>query len=129
MDVIEADYMAIHLNPAMELAQPGSDADSNFKHGYDTIGRLVDALDGRVLVKECGCGIGPEQVRRLAAIGVRAIDVSGSGGTSWVKVEALRAEGQLKALGETFSEWGIPTLAATTLAQRNRRAYHRIRRR
>ena len=118
MDVIEADYMAIHLNPAMELAQPGSDADSNFKHGYDTIGRLVDALDGRVLVKECGCGIGPQQVQRLAAIGVRAIDVSGSGGTSWVKVEALRAEGQLKALGETFSEWGIPTLAATALASR-----------
>ena len=51
MDVIEADYMAIHLNPAMELAQPETDADSNFKDGYDTIGRLVDALNGRVLVK------------------------------------------------------------------------------
>ncbi|MEE2756558.1 MAG: type 2 isopentenyl-diphosphate Delta-isomerase [Myxococcota bacterium] len=118
MKSIGADYMAIHLNAAMELCQPGADADSDFRGGFDTIGRVVDALDGRVLVKECGCGIGPNQFRRLVELGVPAIDVSGSGGTSWVKVEALRATGQLAQLGETFAEWGIPTLAATGLASR-----------
>jgi isopentenyl-diphosphate delta-isomerase len=116
MDKIGANYMAIHLNPAMELCQPGADADRDFRSGYDTIGHLNDVLDGRILVKECGCGIGPQQFRQLVALGVRAIDVSGSGGTSWVKVEALRADGQLADLGHTFSEWGIPTLAATGLA-------------
>ncbi|MBV70925.1 MAG: type 2 isopentenyl-diphosphate Delta-isomerase [Myxococcales bacterium] len=118
MKSIGADYIAIHLNAAMELCQPGADADSDFRGGFDTIGRLVDALDGHVLVKECGCGIGPDQFRRLVELGVPAIDVSGSGGTSWVKVEALRATGQLAELGETFAEWGIPTLAATALASR-----------
>jgi len=116
--MIEADYMAIHLNPAMELVQPGADSDSDFRAGYETIAALVDALDGQLIVKECGCGLGPDEAARLESIGVRAVDVSGSGGTSWVKVEALRGEGLQAALGETFAEWGIPTLAATTLVAR-----------
>ncbi len=116
MQRIGADYVAVHLNPAMELVQPGADADSDFRHGYETIARLVDALDGRVLVKECGTGLSPRVVRRLHAAGVRAVDVSGSGGTSWIKVEALRARGALADLGLLFADWGIPTAAATAMA-------------
>ena len=115
-DRIGADYLAVHLNPAMEMVQPGADADSDFRLGYETVARLVDALGGRVLVKECGTGLSPRVVRRLHAAGVRAVDVSGSGGTSWVKVEALRASGQLAELGLLFADWGIPTAAATALA-------------
>ena len=101
-----------------ELVQPSAEADSDFRRGYDTIGALVDAFDGRVIVKECGCGLSPDVVQRLHSLGVRAVDVSGSGGTSWVKVEALRAADQQATLGELFSEWGIPTLAATGMAAR-----------
>ncbi len=111
-EVIEADFLAVHLNAAMELVQPGAESDSDFRDGYDTIGRLVDELDGRLLVKECGAGLSPQVVERLRAVGVAAVDLSGSGGTSWVKVEALRAEGALADLGHLFAEWGIPTLAA-----------------
>ena len=118
MNRIQANYIAVHLNPAMELAQPGAEADSDFTAGYDTIGRLVDTLDGRVIVKECGTGLSASVVQRLESVGVRAVDVSGSGGTSWVKVEALRAEGSLASLGETFAEWGIPTVPATAMARR-----------
>jgi isopentenyl-diphosphate delta-isomerase len=116
MRSIDADYLAIHLNPAMELVQPGADADRDFRSGYETVARAVDALDGRVLVKECGTGISPDVVRRLHALGVRAVDVSGSGGTSWVKVEALRAKGALADLGMLFADWGIPTAAAVAMA-------------
>lgn len=113
---IGADYLAVHLNPAMELVQPGADADSDFRAGYETVARLVDALDGRVLVKECGTGLSPRVVGRLHAAGVRAVDVSGSGGTSWIKVEARRAKGDLADLGLLFADWGIPTAAATAMA-------------
>lgn len=116
MNRIGADCLAVHLNPAMELVQPGADADSDFTGGYETVARLVDALDGRVLVKECGTGLSPRVVRRLHAAGVRAVDVSGSGGTSWIKVEALRAKGDLADLGLLFADWGIPTAAATAMA-------------
>jgi isopentenyl-diphosphate Delta-isomerase len=107
----------VHLNPAQELAQPGDEADHDFRKGYETLARLVDALDGRVLVKECGTGLSPRVVARLHAAGVRAVDLSGSGGTSWVKVESLRATGAQQRLGQLFSGWGIPTAAAVLGAQ------------
>jgi isopentenyl-diphosphate delta-isomerase len=117
MRSIEADYLAIHLNPAMELVQPGSEADSDFRGGYETIARLVDALQGKVLVKECGTGLSARVAARLAGLGVRGLDVSGSGGTSWVKVEALRATGRQARLGQLFADWGIPTAAAVALCR------------
>ena len=116
VEAIEADALAIHLNPAMEVVQPDPDADVDFHGGYDAIARAVEALDGQVIVKECGCGLSPEVVRRLYGVGVKAVDLSGVGGTSWVKLEALRAGGSQAQLGFTLADWGIPTAAATLMA-------------
>ena len=69
-----------------------------------------------MLAKETGAGLGPRTIRRLASAGVRDFDVSGAGGTSWVAVEMLRAEGEQRALGERFRDWGIPTAVCVALA-------------
>ncbi|MFL5319689.1 MAG: type 2 isopentenyl-diphosphate Delta-isomerase [Myxococcaceae bacterium] len=110
MDAISADGMAVHLNAGQELTQPEGDRD--FRGGYQAIEKLAKAMPGKLLVKETGCGISPHVARRLVDAGVRVIDVSGLGGTSWVRVEQLRAEGPAAEVGETFSSWGIPTAAA-----------------
>ncbi|MGH7859329.1 MAG: alpha-hydroxy-acid oxidizing protein, partial [Candidatus Binatia bacterium] len=65
-----------------------------------------------VIVKETGCGISASVGRRLETAGVRAVDVSGAGGTSWVRVEQLRGDERSRALGELFRDWGIPTAAS-----------------
>ncbi|MCP3100082.1 type 2 isopentenyl-diphosphate Delta-isomerase [Myxococcus sp. K15C18031901] len=110
MDAIGADGVALHLNAGQELTQPEGDRD--FRGGYAVVESLVKALGERLLVKETGCGIGPEVARRLAGLGVRHIDVSGLGGTSWVRVEQLRASGVQARVGAEYSAWGIPTAAA-----------------
>src|SRR5260370_11284619 len=102
--------MALHLNAAQELTQPEGDRD--FRGGYEVIARLAKAFGRRLVVKETGCGISPQVARRLVEMGVSAIDVSGLGGTSWVRVEQLRASGIAEEVGRTFSGWGIPTAAA-----------------
>ena len=116
--------MCLHLNPAMELVQP--DGDRSFVGVLDALGRLAAELPVPVVVKETGCGLGWRTAERLARAGIRHVDVSGAGGTSWVAVERERAEGLGRAVGETLSDWGIPTAAAVAYAAHAEPAFETI---
>lgn len=107
---VGADALCVHMNPAMELVQPGGDRD--FSGGLKTFQRLWAELDVPVIAKETGSGISREVATQLRSIGIRHADTSGAGGTSWVGVETLRAEGDGEALGEALWDWGIPTAAS-----------------
>jgi isopentenyl-diphosphate delta-isomerase len=112
---VGADALCIHLNPAMEIVQPGGDRD--FSGGIDVLRRLVEELSVPVIAKETGCGLSRAVASMIRSTGVEHVDVSGAGGTSWVAVEAHRAAPEEKALAEELWDWGIPT-AASVLALR-----------
>jgi isopentenyl-diphosphate delta-isomerase len=113
---IGADALCVHMNPAMEVIQPEGDRD--FRGGLDTFARLKRELSLPVIAKETGNGIGPRTAHRLREIGIGTIDVSGAGGTSWVGVETLRAEGEAREIGQRFWDWGVPTAASVVYARR-----------
>ena len=115
MDEVGADAMCVHMNPAQELVQPGGDSD--FRGGEETFSRLVQELGRPVMAKETGCGISLRTAQRLHRAGVRHVDVSGAGGTSWVAIEALRAQGQQAELGLLLREWGVPTAPSIAFAR------------
>lgn len=112
---IGADAICIHLNTAMEVIQENGDHD--FRGSLETVKRLVAESPLPIIIKETGCGFDRETGEKLAAAGIRWIDVSGAGGTSWVGVETIRNRA-LRHLGEAFWDWGVPT-AASVLELRN----------
>lgn len=108
VDALEANALILHLNPLQECVQ--SHGDRNFKGLFRKIESLCQQLTVPVVVKEVGNGISGAIAQRLLEVGVSAIDVAGTGGTSWAKVEGERAlDAQQRRLGETFAEWGLPT--------------------
>jgi isopentenyl-diphosphate delta-isomerase len=110
---IGADGLGIHLNPAMELIQPGGDTD--FRGVTRAIGKLIESVpDLPVVVKETGCGLSLMDGIALKQVGVKMVEVAGAGGTSWVGVETLRADKQQARLGEMLWDWGVPTAVSTT---------------
>jgi len=113
---VGADALCVHLNPAMELIQLEGDRD--FRGVLDKIEELVGEATVPVVVKETGSGISLDVACRLHARGVRHVDVSGAGGTSWVAVETERLPLSRRTLGETFREWGIPTAASVAFCRR-----------
>ena len=111
VDVLDADGLYLHLNPLQEAVQPEGDTD--FSNLRSNISVIVQTLKKPVIIKEVGTGISPEDVEHLLAAGVKYIDISGSGGTSWSRVESHRSDDP--ELGELFSDWGIPTPVALRL--------------
>ncbi|MBO9539102.1 type 2 isopentenyl-diphosphate Delta-isomerase [bacterium] len=114
---VGADALYLHLNPLQEVVQP--EGDTNFKGLLPKIETLCRELGVPVLAKEVGSGIAPDTARRLVEAGVAAIDVAGTGGTSWAAIEGLRATSNVaRSLGELFRDWGLPTSESLKLCRR-----------
>jgi isopentenyl-diphosphate delta-isomerase len=111
VEMVEADALILHLNALQEALQP--EGDTRWSGLLDKIERVCRALPVPVIAKEVGWGFSAQDARRLAAAGVRAIDVAGAGGTSWSQVEMHRAQTESqRRLAATFVDWGIPTAQA-----------------
>lgn len=107
MAMVGADLLQVHLNAPQELVMP--EGDRNFCGQLAAIARLVEA-GLPVVVKECGFGLSRGAAARLYDAGVRAVDVSGFGGTNFALIEAQR--GGNDDLDPGLTAWGIPTAAS-----------------
>lgn len=90
IEMIKADGIQLHLNSAQELAMPEGDRD--FREILQNIVKVVKASPVPVIVKEVGYGLGQDTARRLSRAGVTCLDIGGSGGTDFVRIENMRAE-------------------------------------
>lgn len=104
VEMLNSDAIALHLNAAQEMVQ--IDGDRNFSNILKNIEKIVKSMDVPVIVKETGCGIDKKSCKRLLDIGVKYIDVGGTGGSNFVEIEDLRRND----LDFThLYYWGVPT--------------------
>jgi isopentenyl-diphosphate delta-isomerase len=104
IDMIQADGVQIHLNPAQEICM--SEGDRNFKGVLKNIENIVKKIHKPVIVKEIGFGISNEVAKKLLEVGVNYIDIGGRGGTNFIQIESERNE---TFRFEELYQWGIPT--------------------
>ncbi|KZX11241.1 type 2 isopentenyl-diphosphate Delta-isomerase [Methanobrevibacter curvatus] len=115
IEILDADILAIHLNPLQESIQP--EGDLNAKNYLQSIENIVNDVDVPVMIKETGTGVSSTDAKAIEDTGVNFIDVAGAGGTSWAAVETYRSKD--KYLGELFWDWGIPTAVSTVEVSQN----------
>lgn len=112
VNMLRANALQVHLNAAQELVMPEGDRDfCDWLKNIESIVKACDSADSRVqipvIVKETGCGLTACDVLRLCNVGVRTVDVSGSGGTNFVTIENARRE---RADYDYLADWGLTTV-------------------
>ncbi len=112
---IGADALTVHLNPLQEVLQP--EGEPNFAGVLRALEQARDRFGLPLIIKEVGCGLSKKVLQKLAEIGIKWVDVSGAGGTSFAQVEEKRSKDPVqKQVAKEFSEWGIPTVESLRLA-------------
>lgn len=104
VEILQADALQLHLNPAQELAMEGGDR--HFKGILDNIGHINSELGVPVIVKEVGFGISRQNALDLYEREIRYIDLAGAGGTNFIEIEDLRS---MESDFTDLYEWGSPT--------------------
>ncbi len=108
IEMIGADGLMLHLNPMQEAFQP--EGNYNFSSLLKKISKIATSLKSPLLIREVGFGISKDVASRLKNLKIAAIDVGGSGGTSWIEIERDRlSEEALIKISQDFLDWGIPT--------------------
>lgn len=105
VDKLQADGLQIHLNLPQELVMP--EGSRSFSDWTANIQKIIAKLKVPVIVKEVGFGMSRETIQQLLNLGVRYIDVSGRGGTSFTKIENARREKKELAY---LTDWGQSTV-------------------
>jgi isopentenyl-diphosphate delta-isomerase len=117
VEMIQADGLILHLNPLQEALQ--REGNTDFSGLLPKIEAVCRELSVPVIVKEVGWGISEEVARKLANVGVAAIDVAGAGGTSWSEVEMHLAKNETaRCIAAAFADWGIPTAESIQMVRR-----------
>lgn len=110
MENLNAKALFVHSNPLQEALQ--LEGTPNFKNSLQTLDNAIKKSKIPIIFKEVGSGVSLPTAQKLKSIGLKYIDVSGSGGTHWGLIEGLRQEGDSIGykVAKNFTNWGLSNL-------------------
>ncbi|MEM9468891.1 MAG: isopentenyl-diphosphate delta-isomerase [Pseudomonadota bacterium] len=101
---LNVDGLVIHVNPLQEWAQ--EEGDRFQKAPIETIGHICDKTDVPLIVKEVGQGMGPQSLKALIDLPIKAIELAAFGGTNFSLLEQRRQQSDTTPAGESLSYVG-----------------------
>ena len=116
IEVVNADGLQIHLNTAQELIMPEGERDFSFWES--NIREMIENIDLPIIVKEVGCGFSQKTLERLISIGVKAVDISGRGGTNFIEIENSRDKEHDHSYLEDWGQSTVESLLESVLVQK-----------
>jgi len=105
IDRLKADGLIIHVNPLQEWVQP--EGNIIYHPPLETIEKLLEIIDFKLIVKEVGQGFGPQSIRRLLQLPLTAVEFGAFGGTNFSKVEIQRNPILKHELHQPFVNVGV----------------------
>lgn len=108
IEILDANALQVHINVLQELIMPEGDRD--FSNWLRSIEQIVKHIELPVIVKEVGVGMSSRTIKQLRDIGVKTIDISGTGGTNFAKIENYRRESNKYDYLEDFGQSTVVSL-------------------
>ena len=102
--------LQVHVNVMQELLMP--EGERRFRSWQSNLADYSKQIPVPIVLKEVGFGMDVKTIERVYELGVRTVDLSGRGGTSFAYIENRRS-GQRDYL----NQWGQSTMQALINAQ------------
>lgn len=102
--LMNASALQIHCNAPQEAIMP--EGERNFVGWKENIKAMMALVDVPVTVKNVGFGMSRSDILMLKNIGIKTIDVAGSGGTNFITIENARRNYPI----DGFKNYGFSTV-------------------
>lgn len=111
LDVMDTPYLCLHLNTMQELLQKEGRRD--FRRERENIEAAQKHFGSHLMIKAVGQGFSPSSLRQLQSWGIETVDISGSGGTDFSRLEQIR-KGENPSTHPAYSteeslQWAVQT--------------------
>lgn len=103
-------FLQIHVNAMQELLMP--EGERTFKHWVSHLKAFVAHIPIPIILKEVGFGMDLETMQEAYDLGIRTVDLSGRGGTSFAFIENQRGGNR-----PYLDDWGQTTALALLRAK------------
>lgn len=103
-------FLQVHVNVMQELLMP--EGERTFAHWQDQLKDYVEQIKVPIILKEVGFGMDVASMEQVYQAGIRTVDLSGRGGTSFAYIENRRGGNR-----SYLNDWGQTTVQALLNAQ------------
>ncbi|TWS95540.1 type 2 isopentenyl-diphosphate Delta-isomerase [Streptococcus sp. sy018] len=105
VEALQPVFLQVHVNVMQELLMP--EGERQFSHWKNHLAEYVKNIPVPVVLKEVGFGMDVKTIQQAYNLGIKTVDISGRGGTSFAYIENQRSQRR-----HYLDQWGQSTVQA-----------------